>query len=91
MADLMSPLALDPKLTAAGLGQTASILLWTLLATFVSAVAGMPAETLAVVVGATGLLLSLPFGYVVRNDASPPPVEGTRAARRRARRDKPPS
>lgn len=66
---------IDPKLTASALGQAASILIWTLLATFVERVAQMPAETLVTVVGATGLLLSLPFGYKVRNGSSPLPED----------------
>lgn len=65
----------DPKLTAASLGTAAATLLWTLLATFVGAVAAMPAETLAVVTGATALLLSIPAGWAIRNAASPLPAD----------------
>lgn len=66
---------IDPKLTASALGQAAAVLLWTLLATFVERVAQMPAETVVIVTGATGLLLSLPFGYLIPNASSPLPAD----------------
>ena len=67
---MTSGLALDPKLTAAGLGQAASIIIWVLLAAFLGPVAALGAETLVILVGNSGLLLSIPFGWFVPNAAS---------------------
>jgi hypothetical protein len=82
-------LAVDPKLTASALGQAASTILWTLLLVLWDGLReglltvgaeGIPdasgAGIVAVLVGSTGLLLSVPFGYMVRNAASPPALDG---------------
>lgn len=84
-------LALDPKLSASGLGQAASTILWVLLLALIPDLRdallsvgtdGIPdaagTSIVAVLVGATGLLFSIPFGWWVKNAASP--VEGDGAS-----------
>lgn len=67
---------IDPKAFAGTLGGAISTVLWVLLGAFVDPISDLGAETLAVLIGASGVIFTGALSYLTPNAASPVKGDG---------------